>query len=72
MRCLILGQQRSSPWRICALRYNDWGLARERLHLVAHVSCRVADVPARKVLFGRHIIVDLAQPHGEVLLDCLA
>ena len=43
-----------------------------RLHLVPHVNCRVADLPVRKVLFGRHIIADLTLPYGEVLNDYLA
>ena len=43
-----------------------------RLHLVPHVNCRVADLPVRKVLFGRHIIADLTLPYGEVLFDYLA
>jgi acetoacetate decarboxylase len=43
-----------------------------RLHLVPHVNCRVADLPVRKILFGRHIIADLTLPYGEVLLDYLA
>jgi acetoacetate decarboxylase len=42
-----------------------------RLHLVPHVNCRVADLPVRKVLFGRHLIADLTLPYGEVLLDYL-
>ena len=42
-----------------------------RLHLVPHVNCRVADLPGRKVLFGRHLIADLTLPYGEVLLDYL-
>ena len=43
-----------------------------RLHLVPHVNCRVADLPVRKILFGRHIIADLTLPYGEVLHDYLA
>ncbi len=43
-----------------------------RLHLVPHVNCRVADLPVRKVLFGRHLIADLTLlKYGEVLLDYL-
>jgi acetoacetate decarboxylase len=42
-----------------------------RLHLVPHVNCRVADLPVRKILFGRHVIADLTLPYGEVLLDYL-
>jgi hypothetical protein len=33
------------------------------------VNCRVADLPVRKVLFGRHLIANLTLPYGEVLLD---
>jgi len=40
-----------------------------RLHLVPHVNCRVADLPVRKILFGRHMIADLTLPYGEVLHD---
>ena len=43
-----------------------------RLHLVPHVNCRVADLPVRSVMFGRHIIADLTLPYGEVLHDYLA
>ncbi|MEJ0015818.1 MAG: acetoacetate decarboxylase [Acetobacteraceae bacterium] len=43
-----------------------------RLHLVPHVNCRVADLPVRRILFGRHIIADLTLPYGEVLFDYLA
>ena len=43
-----------------------------RLHLVPHVQCRVADLPVRNVMFGRHLIADLTLPYGEVLHDYLA
>jgi acetoacetate decarboxylase len=43
-----------------------------RLHLVPHVNCRVADLPVRKILYGRHLIADLTLPYGEVLHDYLA
>ena len=43
-----------------------------RLHLVPHVNCRVADLPVRKILYGRHMIADLTLPYGEVLHDYLA
>jgi acetoacetate decarboxylase len=36
------------------------------------VQCRVAGLPVRKVLLGRHIIADLTLPYGDVLLDYLA
>ncbi len=42
-----------------------------RLHLVPHVNCRVADLPVRKILFGRHILADLTLPYGSVLHDYL-
>jgi acetoacetate decarboxylase len=43
-----------------------------RLHLVPHVQCRVADLPVRNVMFGRHLIADLTLPYGEVLHGYLA
>lgn len=43
-----------------------------RLHLVPHVNCRVADLPVRKILHGRHMIADLTLPYGKVLHDYLA
>jgi acetoacetate decarboxylase len=43
-----------------------------RLELVPHVNCRVADLPVRKVLYGRHLIADLTLPYGRVLHDYLA
>lgn len=43
-----------------------------RLHLVPHVNCRVADLPVRKILYGRHLIADLTLPYGEVLHDYIA
>lgn len=43
-----------------------------RLHLVPHVNCRVADLPVKRVVGGRHQIVDLVLPYGEVLHDYLA
>ncbi len=43
-----------------------------RLNLVPHVNCRVADLPVRKILFGRHLIADLTLPYGQVLHDYLA
>ena len=42
-----------------------------RLHLIPHVNCRVADLPVRKIVGGRHQIVDFSLPYGEVLLDYL-
>jgi acetoacetate decarboxylase len=43
-----------------------------RLHMVPHVNCRVADLPVRKIMFGRHLIADLTLPYGTVLHDYLA
>ena len=48
-----------------------WG-GPARLHLIPHVNCRVADLPVRKILYGRHILTDLTLPYGEVLHDYLA
>ncbi|MFZ5790996.1 MAG: acetoacetate decarboxylase [Pseudomonadota bacterium] len=41
------------------------------LHLVPHVNCRVADLPVRRVIGGRHQIVDFTLPYGRVLYDYL-
>ena len=43
-----------------------------RLHLIPHVNCRVADLPVRRILGGRHQIVDFVLPYGRVLHDYLA
>jgi acetoacetate decarboxylase len=43
-----------------------------RLHLVPHVNCRVADLPVRRIVGGRHQIVDFVLPYGRVLHDYLA
>jgi acetoacetate decarboxylase len=43
-----------------------------RLHLIPHVNCRVADLPVRRVVGGRHQIVDFVLPFGRVLHDYLA
>ena len=43
-----------------------------RLHLIPHVNCRVADLPVRRIVGGRHQIVDFVLPHGRVLHDYLA
>jgi acetoacetate decarboxylase len=40
-----------------------------RLHLVPHVNCRVADLPVKKILYGRHLLADLTLPYGEVIHD---
>jgi acetoacetate decarboxylase len=42
-----------------------------RLHLVPHVNCRVADLPIRKIVGGRHQVVDFKLPYGYVLHDYL-
>lgn len=43
-----------------------------RLHLIPHVNCRVADLPVRRIVGGRHQIVDFTLPYGHVLHDYLA
>ena len=43
-----------------------------RLHLIPHVNCRVADLPVRRVVGGRHQVVDFVLPFGRVLHDYLA
>ena len=43
-----------------------------RLHLIPHVNCRVADLPVRRIIGGRHQIVDFVLPYGRVLHDYLA
>jgi len=43
-----------------------------RLHLVPHADCRVADLPVRDILLGRHLIACLTLPYGAVLHDYLA
>jgi acetoacetate decarboxylase len=43
-----------------------------RLELFEHVNCRVADLPVRKIVSGRHQIVDFTLPYGFVLHDYLA
>ena len=43
-----------------------------RLHLIPHVNCRVADLPVRRIVGGRHQIVDFILPYGRVLHDYLA
>jgi acetoacetate decarboxylase len=43
-----------------------------RLHLIPHINCRVADLPVRRVVGGRHQIVDFVLPYGRVLHDYLA
>lgn len=42
------------------------------LALTPHVKCRVADMPVRKVVGGRHLLVDFVLPYGRVLHDYLA
>ena len=43
-----------------------------RLHLIPHVNCRVADLPIRRFVGGRHQIVVFVLPYGQVLHDYLA
>jgi acetoacetate decarboxylase len=43
-----------------------------RLHLIPHVNCRVADLPVRRIVGGRHQLVDFVLPYGRVLHDYLA
>ncbi|NEU13192.1 acetoacetate decarboxylase [Methylobacterium sp. BTF04] len=43
-----------------------------RLHLIPHVNCRVADLPVRRIVGGRHMVVDFTLPFGQVLHDYLA
>lgn len=43
-----------------------------RLDLVPHVNCRVADLPVRRILYGRHLVADLTLPYGQVLHDYFA
>jgi acetoacetate decarboxylase len=31
-----------------------------RLHFIPHINCRVADLPVKRVIGGRHMIVDFA------------
>lgn len=42
-----------------------------RLELLHHINCRVADLPVRKIVGGRHQIVDFTLPYGRVLHDYL-
>ncbi|WP_210484497.1 acetoacetate decarboxylase [Microvirga antarctica] len=43
-----------------------------RLHLIPHVNCRVADLPVRRIVGGRHQVVDFTLPYGRVMHDYLA
>ena len=43
-----------------------------RLDLIPHVKCRVADLPVRRIVGGRHMVVDFTLPYGTVLHDYLA
>ncbi|CAA2102292.1 putative acetoacetate decarboxylase [Methylobacterium bullatum] len=43
-----------------------------RLDLIPHVNCRVADLPVKRIVGGRHMIVDFTLPYGRVLHDYLA
>lgn len=42
-----------------------------RLLLLPHVNCRVADLPVKRIVGGRHMIVDFVLPFGRVLHDYL-
>jgi acetoacetate decarboxylase len=42
-----------------------------RLGFVPHVNCRVADLPVKRVVGGRHQVVDFVLPYGRVLHDYL-
>ena len=42
-----------------------------RLHLIPHVNCRVADLPVKRIVGGRHQVVDFTLPFGRVLHDYL-
>jgi acetoacetate decarboxylase len=42
-----------------------------RLHLIPHVNCRVADLPVKRIVGGRHQVVDFTLPYGRVLHDYL-
>jgi len=37
--------------------------------MVAHLGCRVIDLPVRRPSCGRHLIADLALPQGQVAHD---
>ncbi|MCC0804617.1 acetoacetate decarboxylase [Methylobacterium sp. W2] len=43
-----------------------------RLDLIPHVNCRVADLPVKRIVGGRHMLVDFTLPYGQVLHDYLA
>jgi acetoacetate decarboxylase len=43
-----------------------------RLHLIPHVNCRVADLPVKRIVGGRNMVVDFLLPFGRVLHDYLA
>jgi acetoacetate decarboxylase len=43
-----------------------------RLHFIPHINCRVADLPVKRLIGGRHMIVDFVLPYGRVLHDYLA
>jgi acetoacetate decarboxylase len=43
-----------------------------RLHLIPHVNCRVADLPVKRIVGGRNMVVDFVLPFGRVLHDYLA
>ncbi|GAN80351.1 acetoacetate decarboxylase [Acidocella aminolytica] len=42
------------------------------IQLLPHANCRVAALPVKRVVGGRHLVVDLVLPYGKVLHDYLA
>jgi acetoacetate decarboxylase len=59
-------------YRLADIRVHGAWEGPARLSLTPHVNCRVADLPVRRVVGGRHQIVDFALPYGHVLHDYLA
>jgi acetoacetate decarboxylase len=59
-------------FRLRVLRLHFAFSGEARLHLVPHVGCRVADLPIKRVVGGRHFKADVVLPYGEVLHDYLA
>ena len=58
-------------YNLCDIKVHGAWEGDARLHLVPHVNCRVADLPAKRVVSARHQIVDLTLPYGRVLHDYL-
>ncbi|KMO42824.1 acetoacetate decarboxylase [Methylobacterium variabile] len=59
-------------YRLQDIRVHGAWEGEARLHLIPHVNCRVADLPVRRIVRGRHQIVDFTLPYGHVLHDYLA